>query len=187
MTKKQIQLNDRNIEYTLKTRRNSRRVSLAIHCDGSFVVTAPKRASSGMVENFIIQKAQWVVSRIDYFKSLGLNLFHKDSKADYLKYKESARLLVEEKLQKFNEVYKFTFKQVSIKRQKTRWGSCSKKGNLNFNYKIALLPENLADYLVVHELCHLKEFNHSQKFWNLVGLAIPDYKARRRELKKWRG
>ena len=55
---------------------------------------------------------------------------------------------------------------------------------MNFNYKIALLPERLADYIIVHELCHLEEFNHSQKFWNLVAKEIPDYLNARRELKK---
>ncbi|MFA5730367.1 MAG: M48 family metallopeptidase [Candidatus Paceibacterota bacterium] len=59
-----------------------------------------------------------------------------------------------------------------------------RKGNLNFNYKIALLPERLADYIIVHELCHLKEVNHSQKFWNLVAKMMPDYLEIRNELKK---
>ncbi len=67
--------------------------------------------------------------------------------------------------------------------QRTKWGSCSKKGNLNFNYKIALMPEKIADYIVVHELCHLKEFNHSRKFWNLVVKIIPDYLEIKKELK----
>jgi predicted metal-dependent hydrolase len=68
--------------------------------------------------------------------------------------------------------------------QKSRWGSCSRKKNLNFNYKLIQLPLELADYIVVHELCHLQEFNHGQGFWNLVGETIPDYKARRDELRK---
>ncbi|MCU0660293.1 MAG: M48 family metallopeptidase [Candidatus Pacebacteria bacterium] len=85
---------------------------------------------------------------------------------------------------KFNKVYKFKFNKVSIKNQKTRWGSCSKRGNLNFNYKIALLPEKLAEYVVVHELCHLGQFNHSQKFWNLVAKTMPDYLDIKEELKR---
>ncbi|PIP23438.1 MAG: hypothetical protein COX90_01110 [Candidatus Nealsonbacteria bacterium CG_4_10_14_0_2_um_filter_38_17] len=70
-----------------------------------------------------------------------------------------------------------------MKNQKTRWGSCFKKGNPNFNYKIALLSQRLADYIVVHELCHLGELNHSQKSWNLVAKAVPDYPEIRDELK----
>lgn len=103
---------------------------------------------------------------------------------NYLQHKERAREIVNERLAHFNKTYQFEFRRVSIKNQKSRWGSCSKKGNLNFNYKIALLPEKLANYIVVHELCHLGELNHSRNFWNLVSKTIPDYKQIRNELKK---
>ena len=98
-------------------------------------------------------------------------------------HKDKARELVLFRLQYFNKFYNLKIGQVKIKSQTTRWGSCSSKGNLNFNYKVALIPSDLADYLVVHELCHLGEFNHSQKFWNLVGQTIPDYIEKRHKLK----
>ncbi len=97
--------------------------------------------------------------------------------------RESARLLVQSRLLHFNQFYNFTYKKVFIRSQKTRWGSCSSKGNLNFNWRIIKLPSHLADYLIVHELCHLGEFNHSRKFWDLVAKTIPDYKKMRAELK----
>jgi len=100
-----------------------------------------------------------------------------------LKYKQKAQALVEQKVKQFNNIYKFKFNKINIKNQKTRWGSCSRKGNLNFNYKIVLLPDKMADYIIAHELCHLKEFNHSQKFWNLVAAAIPNYLDIRTELR----
>jgi len=93
---------------------------------------------------------------------------------------------VRSRLLHFNEFYKFKINKVSIKNQKTRWGSCSKRGNLNFNYRVALLPPHLADYVIVHELCHLGEFNHSPNFWKLVAKTIPNYKAIKREFKKIR-
>ncbi len=105
------------------------------------------------------------------------------SQAQYASYKEQARTLVHARLEAFNELYGFTYNRVAIKNQKTMWGSCSKRGNLNFNYRIAFLPPELADYVIVHELCHLKEFNHSQAFWNLVAQTIPDYAVRRRALR----
>jgi predicted metal-dependent hydrolase len=86
----------------------------------------------------------------------------------------------------FNSFYSFTVGRISIRDTKTRWGSCSKKGNINFNYKILFLPPYMADYVVVHELCHLKEFNHSQNFWDLVAQVVPEHKAIRAELKKHR-
>jgi predicted metal-dependent hydrolase len=107
----------------------------------------------------------------------------KGSRVKYLKHKEEARRLVKEKIETFNKIYGFCYGRIAIRNTKSRWGSCSKKGNLNFNYKIALLPPKLADYLVVHELCHLGEFNHSPKFWDLVAKAMPDYKKLRKELR----
>jgi predicted metal-dependent hydrolase len=105
-------------------------------------------------------------------------------RAGLLQYKETARALVHERLEYFNQFYHFIYNDVRIKSHVTRWGSCSSKGNLNFNYKIALLPPELADYIIVHELCHLGEFNHSQKFWDLVGQQIPNYLELRAKLKQ---
>lgn len=101
----------------------------------------------------------------------------------YLEYKEKAREIATSRLEYFNQHYKLTYGKVSIRNQKSRWGSCSSKGNLNFNYKIALLPPHLADYVIVHELCHRGQFNHSQKFWDLVGETLPNYEKLVIELK----
>ena len=105
------------------------------------------------------------------------------TKKDYIKHKQQALVLAKKRLLHFNKFYGFKVNKINIKNQKTRWGSCSKKGNLNFNYKIALISERLANYIIVHELCHLKEFNHSQNFWDLVVLAVPDYLEIRRGLR----
>ena len=105
-------------------------------------------------------------------------------RSSYLKHKVAARALVCQKIAQFNAVYNFKVGRVAIRNQRSRWGSCSKLGNLNFNYKIVFLPEPLVDYLVVHELCHLGEFNHSPRFWALVSRTIPDYRARRQALKR---
>lgn len=102
----------------------------------------------------------------------------------YLKYKEVARELVARRLEYFNQHYKYKIGRVAIRNQRSRWGSCSSKGNLNFSYKIVFLPQELQDYIVVHELCHLGQFNHSQKFWDLVGETIPDYKKLLLKLRK---
>lgn len=94
----------------------------------------------------------------------------------YLAHKEAARELVHAKLQHWNQYYGYVYGRVSIKMVKTRWGSCSSNRNLNFNYKIMFLPEHLQDYIIVHELCHLEQMNHSPAFWALVAKTIPDYK-----------
>lgn len=97
-------------------------------------------------------------------------------KKHYKLHKDDARKIVLDKLAYWNKFYGFDYNRVAIKNTRSRWGSCSSKKNLNFNYRILFLPVELQDYLVVHELCHLKEMNHGSKFWSLVAEQIPDYK-----------
>ena len=92
--------------------------------------------------------------------------------------------LAKSKVEELNRFYGFSYNRVSIKNQKTRWGSCSKKGNLNFNYRLAIIDPVLADYVIVHELCHLLEMNHSDRFWSLVALAVPDYQSVKAQMGK---
>lgn len=100
------------------------------------------------------------------------------------KKREQARIFVENKISHFNKFYRFEINRVAIKNTSTRWGSCSSKKNLNFNYKIIFLKPELADYLIVHELCHLGQLNHSKKFWELVKQTIPNYAKINKELKR---
>lgn len=179
-----IEIGEQKVQYTLKLNTRTKNLKLAIHPGGSFVVTAPRFISESLVERFIIQKAAWVIERIEYFKQFAVVPTKRNARKDYAEHKERARTIAHARLAHFNQIYQFDYKRISIRNQKTRWGSCSKQGNLNFNYKIALLPDHLVDYIVVHELCHLQEFNHSQDFWNLVAKAIPEHKTHRAELKK---
>lgn len=101
-----------------------------------------------------------------------------------IKKREQARRFVENRLSYFNRIYNFEINRVAIKNTGTRWGSCSSNKNLNFNYKIIYLRPALADYLIVHELCHLGELNHSKRFWALVYKTIPDYVKINKELRR---
>ncbi|MDB5189017.1 MAG: putative metal-dependent hydrolase [Candidatus Nomurabacteria bacterium] len=101
------------------------------------------------------------------------------------KLRAAARAIVLERVEYFNQHYQLQYGRIFIKDQKTRWGSCSSKGNLNFNYRIAMLPKELQDYLVVHELCHLQEMNHGPNFWKLMMEQIPNAKALNKELKSY--
>lgn len=116
------------------------------------------------------------------------------SRLMYKTTKEQARALVRELIARLEaratemqltETHRFIYGRIAIKNHKSRWGSCSKKGNLNFNYRIVALPRHLAEYIVAHELCHLLELNHSPRFWHLVGAMFPDYKKLRAELKAY--
>lgn len=182
--KKQIELHKRKIDYTLRLSKRARRMRLAIYRGGAFVVTAPQFENQNIIEQFIIKKSQWILDKLDYFKKFSDISLVKSDKKYFSEHKKVALALAEERIEHFNNIYKFKFNKINIKNQKTRWGSCSSKGNLNFNYKIALLSQQISDYIIVHELCHLGEFNHSQKFWNLVAKTIPDYLEIKNKLKR---
>lgn len=96
-------------------------------------------------------------------------------------YKEEARKRFDERAAFFAEYMGVVYGQIRVKEQKTRWGSCSGRGNLNFNWKLVMAPPEILDYVVVHELCHLKEMNHSRRFWQTVERVLPDY----RECRNW--
>ncbi len=98
-------------------------------------------------------------------------------------YRRRARDIVAERLDVCNAAYGFTYRRVSIKEQKSRWGSCSRKGNLNFNWRLLLAPLPVLDYVVTHELAHLKELNHSPRFWQIVASGCPDHLSHRRWLR----
>ena len=177
-----IKIFDREIKYQLKTSYRAKNMKLSIYSDGRFIATKPKRVSENMIERFIIAKSDWIIERLK--KIDNRIIFSKeDDEKIYQRYKESARRLVNKKIDYFNQFYNFKYGRISIRNQKTRWGSCSRQGNLNFSYRILFLPENLIDYVIVHELCHLGEFNHSQNFWSLVQKTIPNYLSIRRQLK----
>ncbi|MSR84983.1 M48 family peptidase [Candidatus Uhrbacteria bacterium] len=178
-----IELQKQPIEYSLRLSKRARRLRLAIHADGRFVVTAPVRMNPRLIEPFIIRKSKWVLEKLEYFKKFPCPAFRLSTKKDFIEHKFAALALAEERVAHFNQIYCFPFNKISIKNQKTRWGSCSRRGNLSFNYKIILLPKHVADYIVVHELCHLGEFNHSPRFWNLVARVIPDHRMIRHQLK----
>jgi predicted metal-dependent hydrolase len=99
-------------------------------------------------------------------------------------YRQKAEEVIRDRLDHFNEHYGFRFKRVAFRDQKSRWGSCSRAGNLNFNWRLIMAPIEVIDFVVVHELCHLKEMNHSARFWALVEQAIPNYKESRAWLRE---
>lgn len=111
-------------------------------------------------------------------------LWMRKNRRGYLRAREDARALVHTRIRHFNAHYGLPIRKVFIKNHRSRWGSCSAKGNLNFNYKILYLPPELADYIIVHELCHLLQFDHSAQFWALVAEQIPHHRHMRKKLRQ---
>lgn len=174
------------INYLFKRSAWSRVVRISVHQDGRVVATAPRWISKRFVEKFVESKAEWIREKLNFLKTEVPIQPKVGNRREYKKYKESARKLINQKLKQFNQFYNFDYNRVAIRFQKTRWGSCSKKGNLNFNYRVVFLPEPLLDYLVVHELCHLEEMNHGKKFWDLISQTIPDCKIKSKQLRNFR-
>lgn len=183
METRSIILDNQEISYELRASRRARSLRLEIGASG-LVVTKPWFISGIFMEQFIKRQATWIFKNLA--KHENSETFPKIDKPDLIVLKKRAAKLLITRLEFFNTEYGFKYKSISIRDQKTRWGSCSRQGALNFNYRLALLPERLLDYVAVHELCHLQEMNHSKNFWSLVARSIPDYRERRKELEKFR-
>jgi len=179
-----------NIDLTIRKSGRSRAMRITVRTDGSVMVTKPPHASMSMIEAFLRDKWQWIEDKVDFFKTHPRERIVRPrsiyTKAHYRKHREAARALVEARLEHFNRHYGFHYNAVAIRNQKTRWGSCSSKRNLNFNYKLLFLAPEQQDYIIVHELCHLAEFSHGPKFWAHVAEQIPDYKNLRKTMRKFR-
>jgi len=171
------------IGYNVRRSKRARSLRLQVSCDAAVTAVAPWYFPLQAIENFVYRHADWILNKVAFFKSKPRRILPGGSHADYRLYKQEAADFISERLAYYSQFYGFIFRRFSVKKQKTRWGSCSRRGNLNFNYKIIKLPVRLADYIIVHELCHLREMNHSRRFWNLVERAVPDYRECRRELK----
>jgi len=169
--------------YIIKTVRRARHLRLAVHHDGRVIITKPYFLNQAAAEAFLHSKTEWVNAKREHFKNMPAPLARPHERQDYLKHRAEARRLVIDRLEYFNHFYNFKYQRISIRDQRTRWGSCSRTGNLNFSYRLSELSPAAADYIIVHELCHLSEFNHSARFWALVAKTMPDYKLRRRELR----
>ena len=160
-------------------------LAVQVKADGSVVVRAPKRMAKYKIEAFLKEKQDWI--RTHREKALAAaeqkaanRLTEAERKASV---KRAAQMLAE-KTAHFAKEMGVTYGRITIREQKTRWGSASSRGNLNFNWKLVLMPQALLDYVVVHELAHRKEMNHSARFWAIVEQELPDYQKRRNELKK---
>lgn len=165
-------------EYNVEVRRSKRKsAAIKITADMQIVVFVPLYVSDNEIEKMVILKSKWidehmlkVQSRIDERSKL--------EKITFEQVKELADQAVEyipKRVKYYAEKENFVYNKITIKNLVSRWGSCSTKGNLNFNCLLMLTPDYVIDYIVVHELCHLREMNHSEKFWAEVEKIMPDY------------
>lgn len=145
-------------------------------------IKAPLRMSEREIDRFVNQRRFWIYKQAKRAQRAAEN--HVEySESEERRLREKARRVLTEKTDRFKKELDVEYKRIRIGDQKTRWGSCSSKGTISYSWRLILMPDEIQDYVVVHELCHLHEMNHSKKFWEWVGRIIPDYQRRRRWLK----
>lgn len=159
-------------------------LSIRITQEGNLEIRAPLGMPKGEIEAFLKEKAQWIETHrtkvlAEYAQGQEAPL----GEEEILTLAEQMRQRLPEKLNRHAASMGVTFGRVTIRCQQTRWGSCSSRGNLNFNCLLMLAPEEVLDYVVVHELAHRKQMNHSALFWQEVARECPDYKKSLRWLK----
>ena len=173
------------MEYTI-IRSNRRSLSITIDPDANLIVRAPRRMSDKTIAAFVASKRYWIEKHMEKVRNRAAKReevpeFTEEERKALTK---KARKMILEKVAYYAPIVGVTYGRIAIRKQRTVWGSCSAKGNLNFNYLLAMMPDEVVDYVVVHELCHRKEMNHSPRFWAEVEKVIPNHKALRKWLKE---
>ena len=163
-------------------RAKRRSMSLKVDLDGKITVRAPYRTSVQTADWFVEGHRDWIEVRL---KAGARIMAERPSYTDRERAegRKQAAEVIKARCRYCAPVMGVSYGTVTIREQKTRWGSCSAKGNLNFNWKLVLMPPEILDYVVVHELAHRIQMNHSAAFWAEVGKILPDYKERRQWLK----
>ena len=164
----------------------SRRKSIAIQItlEGCVKVRAPYSCPRSVIESFLSEKQQWITTHLEAAGKAAAAPRRDFSDAERRRYSELARDIFTRKAAWYARIMGVTYGRISIREQKTRWGSCSSKGNLNFNWRLIFAPPEVLDYVVVHELAHRKEMNHSKAFYAIVESIMPDYRKWKKWLKK---
>lgn len=174
---------DRVYPYTV-IRSDRKTLAVQVRPGGETVVRAPRRMASDVIRRFVWEHREWLRRKVTESQCVSVN--ERYDPEEKVRLREQAREILQMKTDYFARLMGVQYNRIFIKEQKTVWGSCSTKGNLNFNWKLILAGPDQLEYVVVHELAHLKEMNHSPAFWREVEKVLPDYRERRKKLKEFR-
>ncbi len=167
--------------YSYKILRSRRKtIALQITPAGEILVRCPNRCSQGTIQAFVDSKRPWLEKHLTAIQARPSEPPFTPAQLEALY--AQARELLPRRVAHYAALIGVSYGRITIRAQRTRWGSCSSKGNLNFNCLLALCPEEVVDYIVIHELCHRKELNHSGAFWALVEQFCPDYQVQKQWL-----
>lgn len=159
---------------------NRKTVSLQVNDDMTVTIRAPKHISKREIDKILTEKEAWILKHMKLISeakaSIEASNVQKLTSQELEKLASEALEYIPKRVENYSKLVGVDYGRITIRNQKTRWGSCSSKGNLNFNCLLMLTPTEVLDYVVVHELCHRKEMNHSKAFWSEVEKIIPNYK-----------
>lgn len=192
-----------NIIYQLERKRR-KTIAIKVKADNSVLVSVPKWVSKKEIDFFVQQQKEWIEQQKaknrelfafypgqqllymgNYYPVQAVKNREEAMKQTVLWYRQRAKELLEVKVAYWASKVGVTYHDIKVNKAKFRWGSCSAKQNLNFPWRILFLPETLIDYVLVHELCHILQLNHSRLFWQEVERVLPDYCQRRSQLRAW--
>lgn len=166
----------------LLVRSSRKTLAVQIRADGTVIARAPLRMPKDRILCFLSEKASWIrmqQGRMQEREKMRQQArIHLDA-AQEKELRERAKSVLAQRTAYFARQIGVTYGRITVRDQKTRWGSCSQTGNLNFNFRLILAPSEVLDYVVVHELCHRRQMNHSAQFWQEVAQVLPDYRKRK--------
>ena len=167
-----------------KSRRRS--ISVSVMTDNCVLVKAPYGTSERTVQEFLHSKKDWITKHLEKQnkeeeKAAALGVL---SDVEIRKIKRQAKKIIPERVAYWAEKIGVTYGRIAIRLQSSRWGSCAQNGNRNFNCLLVLMPQEILDSVVVHELCHRKHMNHSKEFYKEIDCEFPDYKRCNKWLKE---
>lgn len=165
-------------------RSHRRTVSIEIKNDLRIIVRAPFCMSNDDIRQFVLKKTDWIERHINIIRARKSQAEKPLTNDELHALADAALQDIPKRVKYYAEKMSLSIGRITIRNQKTRWGSCSSKRNLNFNCLLMLCPEEVRNYVVVHELCHMYEMNHSKAFWAHVERIMPDYKNQRSWLKE---
>lgn len=178
------------MKQTIKIIRSNRRtVSLEITPAGQVLVRAPRRMPEAEICAFVESKSSWLTKHLQKHEKDMESLQEESrfSEQEIQRLQGLLKQIIAEKVAYYARLMGVTYGRISVRKQKTRWGSCTREGNLSFNCLLMMAPPEVLDYVVVHELCHRLEMNHSARFWEQVEKVLPDYRTPRKWLKEHGG
>ncbi len=169
------------MEYSLIFSKKRKTVSISVR-NGGIVVRAPYGTSKTLIDKFVFDNEKWITSQKEKEKRRE-EKFESLTEKQIKEYKKKAKEYFTSKTEEYSKIMNLKYGRITITSAKKRFGSCSSQGNISYSYRLMLYPESAREYVVVHELAHIKEMNHSKRFYDIVRGVLPDYKERRQMLR----